>query len=59
MERCISLETLIDYEDGEFLGVDELGDPVYDVVVTPVGEYCSHYETHNPNCEKCKAFRTE
>lgn len=54
--RCISLVDEVEYYDGEFLGVDESGVPMHDVVVVPVGTYCSYTEEKNPDCSKCRAF---
>lgn len=53
MSKCVFLEDIIESQDGEFLGTDELGYPVYDITPVLVGEYCSHFESVNPNCAEC------
>lgn len=53
MNKCVFLEDIIESQDGEFLGTDELGYSVYDITPVLVGEYCSHFECVNPECSKC------
>jgi len=38
---------------------DKSGVPMHDVVVAPVGTYCSYTEEKNPDCSKCRAFITQ